>query len=188
MRGPTALRCCLDAMSPPLPNASISTQALYLRQGFWDFFGGANYRSFNTTGAGVGANSGTLLYNYSGFPGIGGAGTDTNGLSTARRALVDDALDYIGESHSLQHLPDQPLFLAGRWWADLLVAAEPMDRRLVVGVDPTQANWFQRMARLPQWSLLPGFRFVSDSFPTSCLSRSLPHIDPRRAYRHTPYL
>lgn len=29
---------------------------------------------------------------------------------------------------------------------------------LVLEVDPTQANWFQRLTRLPQWTLLPGFR------------------------------
>ncbi len=37
-------------------------------------------------------------------------------------------------------------------------SATTEDRRLVMGIDPSQANWFQRVARLPQWSLLPGFR------------------------------
>lgn len=31
-------------------------------------------------------------------------------------------------------------------------------RELVVELDPTQANWWQRLTRLPQWTLLPGFR------------------------------
>ena len=30
--------------------------------------------------------------------------------------------------------------------------------RLVVELDPTQNNWWQRLTHLPQWSLLPGFR------------------------------
>lgn len=92
-----SLMVALDDLAAPLPNASISTQALYLRQGFWDWFGGANYRSFNMGSSGTGANNGTLYYNYAGFSGISGAGTDSNGLTTARRALVDDALDHIGE-------------------------------------------------------------------------------------------
>ncbi len=30
--------------------------------------------------------------------------------------------------------------------------------RLLADLDPTQKNWWQRMMKLPQWSLLPGFR------------------------------
>ena len=30
--------------------------------------------------------------------------------------------------------------------------------RLMVELDPSQSNWWQRLTRLPQWSLLPGFR------------------------------
>jgi hypothetical protein len=40
--------------------------------------------------------------------------------------------------------------------AEEVSSAEPA--RLVVELDPTQSNWWQRLTRLPQWSLLPGFR------------------------------
>ena len=42
-------------------------------------------------------NNGVLYYNYSGFTDIAGAGTDTDGMTAARQALVDEALDYLGE-------------------------------------------------------------------------------------------
>ncbi|MCA9150979.1 MAG: hypothetical protein KDA92_16820 [Planctomycetales bacterium] len=35
---------------------------------------------------------------------------------------------------------------------------EPAASRLVLEVDPTQANWWARLGRLPQFPLLPGFR------------------------------
>ena len=77
----------------PLPYYTINQIGDYLKQGYWDWRG-AYYHSFNMGATG---NNGTLYYNYSGFSGISGAGTDTNGLTTARRALVDQALDYLGE-------------------------------------------------------------------------------------------
>ncbi len=43
----------------------------------------------------------------------------------------------------------------------LRTVASPSDdeeRELLVELDPTQANWWQRLTRLPQWTLLPGFR------------------------------
>lgn len=79
-----------------LPVYTINQVGDYIKQGFWDWFGGG-YRSYNMSASGTGANSGTLYYDYDGFSGITGAGTDSDGLSMARRALVDDALDYIGE-------------------------------------------------------------------------------------------
>lgn len=80
-----------------LPTFTISQISNYLQQGYWTDRGG-NFRSFNldnSGGAGFNANR-TLQYNYSGFSNISGAGTDSDGISTARRALVDHALDYIG--------------------------------------------------------------------------------------------
>lgn len=40
--------------------------------------------------------------------------------------------------------------------ADLITEEEP--RRLVLDLDPTQKNWWKRLTRLPQWTLLPGLR------------------------------
>ncbi|MCG3168962.1 MAG: hypothetical protein CALGDGBN_00472 [Pseudomonadales bacterium] len=79
-----------------LPVYTINQVGDYIKQGFWDWFGGG-YRSYNMSASGTGANSGTLYYDYDGFSGVSGAGTDSNGISAARQALVDDALDYIGE-------------------------------------------------------------------------------------------
>jgi Ca2+-binding RTX toxin-like protein len=86
-------------LSAPLVNVSITTLSNYLRQGFWNWFdGGVNYRSFNIANAGgTGYNGTTLYYNYFGFSGLSGAGTDTDGLTAARRVLVDDVMDYLGE-------------------------------------------------------------------------------------------
>lgn len=38
------------------------------------------------------------------------------------------------------------------------VADGTESRELIWEIDPSQANWWQRLTRLPQWSLLPGFR------------------------------
>jgi hypothetical protein len=39
------------------------------------------------------------------------------------------------------------------------VAGSPAEsRELIWEIDPSQANWWKRLTRLPQWSLLPGFR------------------------------
>ena len=35
---------------------------------------------------------------------------------------------------------------------------EEEPRRLVLDLDPTQKNWWERLTRLPQWTLLPGLR------------------------------
>ncbi len=48
--------------------------------------------------SGVGSNSGTIYYNYYGFSGIQQIDDDDpDGLSAERRAVVDDALAYLGE-------------------------------------------------------------------------------------------
>ncbi len=78
-----------------LTNYTIDQISNYLTTGFWDHelvF----YNSFNVSGSGVGANGRTLVYNYSGFSNVEGAGTDFDGLTGDRRALVDTALDYLG--------------------------------------------------------------------------------------------
>lgn len=80
----------------PLPDGTIQELADYLKEGFWDWFGAQPYRSFNMSASGTAAKNGTIHYNYTGFSGISGAGTDSNGLTTARRALVDDVFDYLG--------------------------------------------------------------------------------------------
>ena len=35
---------------------------------------------------------------------------------------------------------------------------EEEPRRLILDLDPTQKNWWERLTRLPQWTLLPGLR------------------------------
>jgi Ca2+-binding RTX toxin-like protein len=84
-------------LAVPLPNGTISEMGDYLKQGFWDWFGGSFYRSFNMGSSGTGANSGIIYYDYDGYAGTIGGWSDADGLSAARRALVDDVLDYIGE-------------------------------------------------------------------------------------------
>ncbi len=84
-------------LAAPLPTYTINQIGDYIKEGFWDWFGSSRYRSYNMSSTGTGANSGIIYYDYDGFSNVFGAGTDTNGLTLARRALVDDALDYIGE-------------------------------------------------------------------------------------------
>jgi len=80
----------------PLPYYTINGIADYLRKGYWDSTD-SHYRSFNMGDSAISGNNGTLYYNTSGFSDISGAGTDGDGLTAPRRALVDDALDYLGE-------------------------------------------------------------------------------------------
>ncbi len=80
-----------------LPVFTIQQIADYMREGRYTAIN-ENFRSFNlddSAGDGFNANR-TLLYNFSGFSDVEGAGTDTDGISQARRTLVDHALDYIG--------------------------------------------------------------------------------------------
>ncbi len=77
-------------VSSTLPTYTISEIADYLNQSFWDWYGGG-YRSFNMGSSGAGANAGTLYYNTSGWS------KDPDGMTAERRALVDKALDYLGE-------------------------------------------------------------------------------------------
>lgn len=88
------------APAATLPTYTIDQVGDYIKQGWWDWFdGGKRYRSFNVDDfAGAGYNDRTLYYNYTGFSGLVGAGTDTDGITAARQALVDAALDYIGEA------------------------------------------------------------------------------------------
>lgn len=92
---PRAAAAAVGAEAAPLPNGTIFELADYLKQGYWDF-AGTFYRSFNMGSTGAAAKNGVIHYNYTGFSGISGAGTDTDGLSAARRALVDDVFDYLG--------------------------------------------------------------------------------------------
>lgn len=80
---------------PALTNATIDQIGDYLTTGFWDY-AYVYYSSFNVGGSGVGANGRTLVYNYSGFINLEGAGTDFDGLTADRRDLVDTAMDYLG--------------------------------------------------------------------------------------------
>ena len=41
---------------------------------------------------------------------------------------------------------------------DQPIAQAATSRELILAIDPSQANWWQRLTRLPQWKLLPGFR------------------------------
>lgn len=79
-----------------LVDYSIDGLSDYLTRGYWDHYG-HYYHSFNMSGSGVGANNRTLYYNFTGFSDIPGAGTDVDGLTFGRRALVDTALDYLGD-------------------------------------------------------------------------------------------
>jgi hypothetical protein len=73
-------------------------------------------------------------------------------ISTRRRTPSFTPEKVIAERHvQLVVISHQPASAAGS-------VDPPDERQLVLGIDPTQANWFQRMGRLPQWSLLPGLR------------------------------
>ncbi|HYC45927.1 MAG TPA: hypothetical protein VED01_10630, partial [Burkholderiales bacterium] len=93
-------------LAAPLPSYTINQIADYLKEDFWDWFGGRNYRSFNMSASGTGANSGIIYYDYDGFTGTVGDVTNSNGLTAARKALVDDALDYIGELLNISFIHD----------------------------------------------------------------------------------
>ena len=84
-----------DVEGSPLPNYNFNQMAEYLKHGYWDSKDD-HYRSFNMGDSGIGDNDGILYYNDSGFSIVAGPGTDSNGISAARQALVDDALDYLG--------------------------------------------------------------------------------------------
>ncbi|MDW3223358.1 MAG: M10 family metallopeptidase C-terminal domain-containing protein [Paracoccaceae bacterium] len=81
------------ALSAP---SQLSDLADFLTTGFWNNFGRAP-GEFNMTGSGINAKSGVLHYNVTGFSNAGRAGTDTNGLSSARADLVRDVMDVFGE-------------------------------------------------------------------------------------------
>ncbi len=87
-----------------LPNYSIDEISLFLRE-LYPIWKRAPERSFNMSDVGVGANDGILHYNYFGFVDAGSAGTDVNGLSLARRLLVDDALDYLEDVLGIVFVP-----------------------------------------------------------------------------------
>ncbi len=78
-----------------LPEASIGQMSQQLLSGYWSWAGGQSQRSFNMSDTGSGAKNGVLHYNYSGSSGADG-NSDTNGISTAHRELVDQAFDYLG--------------------------------------------------------------------------------------------
>ncbi|MEN6319610.1 MAG: M10 family metallopeptidase C-terminal domain-containing protein, partial [Syntrophaceae bacterium] len=78
-------------LASPLPNYTLNEIGDYVKEGFWDWFGSAHYRSFNITSSGTTANWNTIYYNYSGWSG------DSDGMTAARQALVDKALDYLEE-------------------------------------------------------------------------------------------
>ena len=59
-------------LGAPLPVYTINQIGDYIKQGFWDWFGGG-YRSYNMTASGTGANSGIIYYDYDGFAGVAGA-------------------------------------------------------------------------------------------------------------------
>ena len=91
-------------VAAPLPVASISTQANYLRNGYWNWFGSSSSpRSFNLTTTGVGSQTVNreLIYDYDGFSSIAGAGTDSNGLTGFRRILVDRVLQDISSKFGI---------------------------------------------------------------------------------------
>lgn len=78
----------------PGPPATLQTLANYLTDGFWaagEFGGGP--RHFNLTNSGTGANNGVIRFNVTGFSGLAGAGTDTDGISAARQEMIRNALD-----------------------------------------------------------------------------------------------
>ncbi len=87
----------------PLPTYSIAKISDYLTTGFGRWFG-ASPHSYNMGKTGVGANSGTLLYNYSGFASAGDE-SDLDGLTADRRLLVDHAFDYLGEILGINFVP-----------------------------------------------------------------------------------
>jgi Ca2+-binding RTX toxin-like protein len=88
-------------MTTPLI-ASIGTQASYLRSGFWASFGMSPF-SFNLTTTGTGSQTVNreLIYDIDGFSGLNGGGTDIDGLSPARRALVEKVLQDISSKFNI---------------------------------------------------------------------------------------
>lgn len=94
------------ALAAPLPTASITTQANYLRQGYWSF-NGTNPRSFNlsTTGTGAQSQSRTLIYSYLGFSNITGAGSDADGVAANRRPIIERVLQDIGRTCNITFRP-----------------------------------------------------------------------------------
>ncbi|MGV6847951.1 MAG: M10 family metallopeptidase C-terminal domain-containing protein [Marinibacterium sp.] len=78
------------------PAGTLSEMADFLTTGYWTQSGTVT-REFNLTGSGLNPKSGVLHYNVTGFTNAGSAGTDADGLSTARANLVRDVLDVYGE-------------------------------------------------------------------------------------------
>ncbi len=74
---------------------------------------------------------------------------DLEATLSSRRRATPFAAEKLIARHRVQ------LVVVGEQ-ADATSATE--EARLVVELDPTQSNWWQRLTRLPQWSLLPGFR------------------------------
>lgn len=94
-----------EASAAALPNYTLNQIGDYLKQGYWDS-NSTYYRSFNMGSSGTGANSGIIYYDYDGYSGSVGGVADSNGLTAARRLLVDDALDYIGEILGINFIHD----------------------------------------------------------------------------------
>ncbi|MEP2530005.1 M10 family metallopeptidase C-terminal domain-containing protein, partial [Shimia sp.] len=99
MDGCGCAMCCMGAASDgpmiadpafgdgaPGPAGSIATLADYLVNGYWNDTGRTAHW-FNMTNSGTGANDGILYYNMSGWS------EDANGLTAARRTMVENALD-----------------------------------------------------------------------------------------------
>lgn len=87
-----------DIGAPAAP-ATLATLANYLNDqdaaglDFWDEFGVAQSPFFNLTSTGTNAKSGIIHYNVTGFTGISGAGTDSNGISATRADMIRHALN-----------------------------------------------------------------------------------------------
>lgn len=86
-----------DTVAAALPTFTLGQISDYLSEGYWGDRG-TDSRSFNFTDSSAsGYKAGrTLHYNYSGFTDFRSE-TDADGLTAPRRALVDLALEYIGE-------------------------------------------------------------------------------------------
>jgi Ca2+-binding RTX toxin-like protein len=89
---------------PAAPGPAVSLQALanYLETGYWSAAEGRPSRFYNVTGAGSGANSGTLFYNVAGFSTslstiYGTETADSNGISAARADMVREAFKIYGQ-------------------------------------------------------------------------------------------
>ncbi len=99
---PTVATPDIGAPAAPGPAASLQTLANYLKTGYWSDVESRPGRYYNIDDNGIGANSGVLYYNISGYNSslstiYGSEPADSDGLSAARQAIIRDVFDVYEE-------------------------------------------------------------------------------------------